>query len=116
MDTKREKRRKFCFALDLINDSERIKTYVEYHKKVWPEILDSLKEAGVVQAEIYHVSNRLFLILEGDESFSLERKAALDAGNLKVKEWEKLMWNYQQALPNTPEGTKWVLMDKIFEL
>jgi len=115
MDYQGEQHNIFCFALDLKNDPEGIEAYVEYHKKVWPEILDSLKEAGVVRAEIYHVFNRLFLILEGDGSFSLDRKAAMDACNPKVQEWEKLMWNYQQALPNAPKGAKWMLMDKIFE-
>jgi len=36
--------------------------------------------------------------------------------NPKVQEWEALMWKFQQALPNTPEGTKWVLMEKIYDL
>jgi hypothetical protein len=26
------------------------------------------------------------------------------------------MWEFQQALPNTPEGTKWILMEKIYDL
>jgi L-rhamnose mutarotase len=33
-----------------------------------------------------------------------------------VQEWEALMWEFQQALPNTPAGSKWVLMDKIYNL
>ena len=56
------------------------------------------------------------MILEVDESFSFERKAALDACNPKVEAWEALMWDFQQALPNTPPGTKWILMDKIYDL
>ena len=40
----------------------------------------------------------------------------MDGDNPKVQEWEALMWKFQQALPNTPEGTKWVLMEKIYDL
>ena len=32
------------------------------------------------------------------------------------KEWEELMWTFQQALPNSKDGSKWVLMDKIYDL
>jgi L-rhamnose mutarotase len=56
------------------------------------------------------------MILEVDDSFSFERKAALDNSNQKVQEWEALMWEFQQALPNTPPDSKWVLMDKIYDL
>jgi hypothetical protein len=26
------------------------------------------------------------------------------------------MWKYQQALPHGQEGSKWILMDKIYDL
>jgi L-rhamnose mutarotase len=55
------------------------------------------------------------MILEADDSFSFEKKAAMDAANPKVEEWENLMWNFQQPLPWAKEGQKWVLMDKIFQ-
>jgi L-rhamnose mutarotase len=31
-------------------------------------------------------------------------------------QWEKLMWEYQEALPTARPGEKWVLMNKIFSL
>ncbi|MDB5154761.1 MAG: L-fucose mutarotase, partial [Mucilaginibacter sp.] len=43
-------------------------------------------------------------------------KAAMDANNAKVQEWETLMWKFQQAPKNAKPGDKWVLMDKIFGL
>ncbi len=66
--------------------------------------------------EIYRTGNRLMMIIETDESFSFEKKSKTDAENSKVQEWEKLMWNYQQALPNTKPGEKWVPMENIFRL
>ena len=108
--------KKYCMALDLKNDPKKIADYIKYHRAVWPEINQSIKASGIQNAEIFHTGNRLFMILEVDESFSFERKAALDASNPKVEAWEALMWDYQQALPNTPPGTKWILMDKIYDL
>lgn len=49
--------------------------------------------------EIYRISNRLFMIMETEDDFSFEKKTAMDVANPKVKEWEELMWKYQQALP-----------------
>ncbi|MCK0159184.1 L-rhamnose mutarotase [Muricauda sp. F6463D] len=107
---------RYCFALDLVEDEKLIQKYETHHKKVWPEILESIKTSGIQQMEIYRIGNRLFMIMETNESFSFEKKNKADAQNPKVQEWEKLMWTYQQALPMAKPGEKWIMMDKIFEL
>lgn len=107
---------RYCLALDLKDDPELIREYEHYHRNVWPEIKESILSAGVSDMEIYRVGNRLFMIMEVGDDFSFERKAAMDAANPKVREWEALMWKYQQSVPTAKEGEKWVLMDKIFEL
>lgn len=56
------------------------------------------------------------MIMETADSFSFERKAEMDAANVKVQEWEELMWRYQQALPGAKPGEKWMLMERIFLL
>jgi L-rhamnose mutarotase len=106
----------YCLALDLKDDPQLIAEYEAYHKAVWPEILESIRDSGITRLDIYRVQNRLFMILEANESFSFEAKAAADAANPIVQEWETLMWNYQQALSGTKPGEKWVLMQKIFSL
>ncbi len=103
-------------ALDLVDDPVLIAEYEEMHRKVWPEILESITSSGIEQMEIYRTGNRLFMIMEVNESFSFEKKGAMDAGNEKVQEWEQLMWKYQQAIPGSRPGEKWIMMDKIFEL
>jgi len=108
--------KRFCFALDLKNDAVLIAEYEAFHKAVWPEILDSIASAGIKKLEIYRIENRLFMIMETTRDFSFEKKAAMDAANPKVQEWENLMWKYQQALPSAKPGEKWKLMNKIFEL
>ena len=110
--------KRFCYACDLVNDSKLIEEYKEYHTKgkAWPEIIDSIKEAGIVDMEIYLVENRLFMIIEVDETYSSERKKKLDEDNPKVQEWEKLMWQFQQVLPPSKNGEKWVATEKIFKL
>lgn len=105
---------RYCLALDLKDDASLIAEYEEYHRRVWPEIIKSIKESGIEQMEIYRTGNRLFMIMETEDDFSFEKKASMDAANDKVQEWEKLMWKYQQALPGSKPGEKWRLMEKIF--
>jgi L-rhamnose mutarotase len=112
----RLKMKRYCLALDLKEDPKLIAEYEEYHRKVWPEILQSISAAGIQQMEIYRVNNRLFMIMETNDDFSFERKAAMDAANDKVQEWEKFMWKYQQTLPEGKPGQKWILMEKVFSL
>lgn len=107
---------RYCLALDLVDDPVLIKEYIEMHQKVWPEIIDSITSSGIENMEIYRTGNRLFMILEVNDEFSFDKKGAMDAGNEKVQEWERLMWKYQQAVPGAKPGEKWIMMDKIFEL
>jgi L-rhamnose mutarotase len=107
---------RYCFTLDLIDDEALIKEYEQWHEHVWPEILASITSSGIEQMEIYRVSNRLFMIMEVNDTFSFEAKTKADADNGKVQEWETLMWNFQQTLPFAKPGEKWVLMTKIFSL
>lgn len=106
----------YCLALDLKNDPDLIEQYIAYHRDVWPEVLESIRDAGVSSMEIFRRGNRLFMIMEVEDWFSFERKAAMDAENAKVQAWEELMSRFQQTLPGTPQGEKWVLMDRIFDL
>lgn len=107
---------KYCLALDLVDDAELIAEYEDYHRTVWPEIKKSITDSGITNMEIYRFGNRLFMIMETDDTFTFERKAAMDDANPKVQEWEKLMWKFQQAIPGSKPGEKWVFMDKIFQL
>ena len=110
--------RRICLALDLKNDPELIAAYKQHHApgSVWPEITQSIRDAGIVAMDIYLSGNRLFMIMEVDETFDPSKKARMDAENQQVQAWEALMWDYQQALPWATEGQKWIEMDQIFSL
>ena len=109
---------KICFTCDLVDNPELIEEYKHYHAKgnAWPEITKSIKDSGIIDMEIYILANRMFMIMEVDETFSPERKQKMDATNTKVQEWENLMWKFQQAPPGTKEVEKWLPMERIFKL
>ncbi len=108
--------KRYCLALDLHDDPELIAEYKRHHLNVWPEIKESIRSSGIESMELYLLGNRLFMIMDVNDSFSFEAKAAADAANPKVQEWEKLMWRFQSALPQASPGEKWILMERVFSL
>ena len=108
--------RRYCLTLDLKDDPELIAQYKNHHKKIWPEITKSIKEAGIEDMEIYRLGTRMFMIVEVNENFSFEAKAKADSENPRVQEWEHLMWKFQQPVAGARPGEKWVVMERIFKL
>src|SRR5437868_15433825 len=108
--------RRYCLGLDLKDDPDLIAEYKRYHEKVWPEITESLRSAGIEDMEIYLLGARLFMVVEVNEQFSFEAKAQADRDNPKVQEWEELMWRFQRPLPGAKPGEKWKLMERVFKL
>ena len=110
--------KKYYFALDLKDDPELIAEYQHWHKAEngWPEIRQSIMDAGITDMQIYRTGNRLFMIMDTSDNFDAQKKEQMDANNPKVQEWEQLMWKFQQPLPWAKDGEKWVRMEQIFQL
>ena len=107
-----------CLTLDLKDDETAIAEYKRYHVKIWPEVKQSLLDAGVVGMEIYLLGTRMFMIMDVDDSFSLSAKACDgDLANAKVQEWETMMHGFQQRLPGAPSDQYWWMeMERVFSL
>ena len=108
--------KRYCLTLDLKDDPKLIAEYRRYHEKIWPEITRSIRDAGIVDMEIYLLGTRMFMVMEVDDSFSFEKKAKADAANPKVREWEERMWKFQKPLAGAKPGEKWMRMERIFKL
>lgn len=107
-----------CFACDLRDDALSIAKYKEYHAEgnTWPEISESIRNAGILDMEIYLIGNRLFMIMEVEEGYDSAKKAEMDANDPKVQEWETLMSTFQISVPWANDGQKWTPMERIFKL
>jgi len=106
--------RRYCLTLDLKNNPDLIAEYRRHHQHVWPEVLQSIRDSGIEEMEIYLLGTRMFMLMEVNESFSFEAKAKADATNPRVQEWERLMWKFQQPLPQARPGEKWLITERIF--
>jgi L-rhamnose mutarotase len=103
-------------AVDLKGDPAAIQAYRQHHRDVWPEVLASLRRAGVRHMDIYLLGRRLVMILETDGPDFRRCFAAHVASDPRVAEWEALMRSIQAPAPGAATGDWWTPMEPIFSL
>lgn len=108
--------KRYCLALDLVDDARKIAAYIGHHQRIWPEIAAHIRATGVEDMQIWHLGTRLFMVMDVNNAYSAEQAAAMAAENPKVAEWEALMWDFQVPTPWASSGEKWVQMQQIFAL
>ena len=102
-------------AVDLKDDATAIQTYLEHHRRVWPEVLRSLRTAGLSGMEIFVLGRRLVMIVETDGDFR-RSFATHVASHPRVAEWEALMRAMQEPPPGSTNGDAWTEMHPVFRL
>lgn len=110
--------RQYCLTLSIRDDAELIREYEEHHKpgNVWPEIIDSIRESGVLDMRIYRSGLQLIMIMTVSDAFSFEAKASRDSQNPRVAQWEALMAKFQKADEQSMANEKWQASKTIFAL
>jgi len=107
---------KFTLILDLKNDPQLIEEYENIHKEIPAYIAKTIKDSGITKMEIFRFENRMVMHIEANDEFSFDEKSKMDANDPKVVEWETRMAGFQQIIPGTKAGEKWVLAKQIFDL
>jgi len=92
---------------------ERLEDYKEYHRKVWPEILDMIHKSNIRNYSIFHRDGYLFAYFEyvGDD---YEADMARMEDDPKTQEWWEIMMPMQEPIPTHGEGEWWVEMEEAF--
>lgn len=109
---------RICLALDLVDDAAAIAEYERWHRpgNTLPAVTQSIRDAGIVDMQIYRAGTRLFMIIEADDSYAPERKAEADAANPAVQHWIALMAPFQRPVPAAGPDGSWIPMARIFRL
>jgi L-rhamnose mutarotase len=111
--------RRICDARELVDEPAQIAKYKELHAMgmAWPEITQGMKDAGMIDLEIYSAGNRTFEITEIPADTDInEIWTKIDNGP-RVSEWGALMRPLDA--PFTDENGKPLanqLMERIFKL
>ena len=103
---------RFCLACDLDDEAAAIAAYEEWHQvgRTPAAVIASIRDAGIADMEIFRLGNRLVMVIDADDDFSFDRKAAMDADNPAVIDWEARMLAFQRPLPRRREaknGFRW---------
>jgi L-rhamnose mutarotase len=104
------------FTVDLKDDPAAVAAYREHHRRVWPEVLESLQRAGIVRLDIYLLERRGVMIVETDGRDPRRCFAEHRASGPRVAEWEALMQSLQEPPPGAAPGEWWTLMEPVFTL
>jgi L-rhamnose mutarotase len=104
-------------AVDLKDDPDVVETYREHHRRVWPEVLRSLRGAGIADLQIYVLGRRLVMLVDLHDGLDVRRVFASHvASHPRVAEWEALMKSMQQPAPGSTAGEWWAVMQPVFHL
>ena len=104
-------------AVDLKDDPAVIEAYTAHHRRVWPEVLRSLRGAGLADLQIYMLGRRLVMLVDLPDGVDLRRAFAAHAvSDPRVAEWEALMKSMQQPAPGSAPGEWWAAMQPVFHL
>ncbi len=114
----RQQVKRYCQTLDLKDNPELIAEYRKRHSEgeAWQEIMDGIREVGILEMEIYLVGTRLFMIVETPLDFNWSEAMSRLSTLPRQQEWEDYMSEFQVAPPGASSDEKWVLMERIFHL
>lgn len=107
----------FAMTVNLKDDPEIIRKYIDHHGNPYPEVVDALKKVGIEEIRIWILGRRLFMLLDTQDDFDPEidfpKYLTLDP---RCVEWEDLMTTFQEPVEEAKPEEKWASMTEIFTL
>lgn len=110
--------KRYVQTMELKNDPELIRLYRKAHssEEAWKEILDGIRQVGILEMEIYILGTRIVMIVETGLDFdwdtAMDRLATLP----RQAEWEAYVSQFQQCSENATSNEKWQMMERMFHL
>lgn len=111
--------KRYCRTMQLREgDQKFIDDYRHAHSEgvIWKEVIDGIRQVGILEMEIYILGNKLFMIVETPLDFNwneaMERLAKLP----RQQEWETFMSRFQDCSAEATADEKWQMMDRMFHL
>lgn len=110
--------KRYCQTLQLRDNPELIGAYRRLHSRegIWREILDGIRQVGILEMEIYLRGTSLTMIVETPLDFDWDKSMALMATLPRQQEWEDCVARFQQSAPGATSSEKWQPMERIFHL
>lgn len=110
--------KRFVQLLDLKEDPALVEEYCHWHSRegIWPEILQGIKDSGVLEMEIYRLGTHLVMMVELAATDDWDDVMGRMAGMPHQKEWEAFVAKFQRADPEAGSAEKWQMAERMFHL
>ena len=110
--------RRYVQTMDLKDDPELVAEYRRRHSEgqAWQEIIDGIREVGILEMEVYLSGTRLVMIVDAPEDLDWDAAMSRLATLPRQQEWEEYMAMFQQCRADATSNEKWQMMDRIFRL
>ncbi len=108
---------RYVLTVNLKDDPVIIDNYRRYHERVWPEVLQSLRQVGVERMDIHLLGRQLVMCVELNDGLDFRHAFARHvASSPRVAEWEHLMKSLQEPSSLATDGEWWTIMEPVFRL
>lgn len=111
--------KRYCRTMQLREgDQKFIDDYRHAHSEgvIWKEVIDGIREVGILEMEIYILGNKLFMIVETPLDFNWDEAMERLAKLPRQQEWETFMSRFQDCSAKATADEKWQMMDRMFHL
>ncbi len=94
---------------------DKVEEYIEYHKNVWPGVLETIRECNIRNYSIFCRNGYLFAYFEyiGDD---FEKDMSKMADDPITQDWWDTVKPLQEPLESREEGEWWAEMKEVFHL
>ena len=105
-------------TMDLRDNPQLIAEYRRRHSRgeVWPEVLQGIRDCGLLEMEIYILGTRLVMICEAPLDVDWDEAMRRMASGPRQAEWEAFMAVFQQCVPGQTSDEKWQMMERMFHV
>lgn len=112
------KTKRYVQTLDLKDDPELISEYRKWHSEAyhWKEVVAGIRSVGILEMEIYILSNRMVMIVDTPEDFDWSSAMTRLSTLPRQAEWEAFVARLQGCDPNARSDEKWHMMERMFHL
>ena len=109
-----EATKRYCQYLTLNPNTLEEYKYWHNNKNIWKEIPEGIRKAGILNMEIYLISNHAFMIVETPLDFDWDEAFGRLANYERQAEWEEFVARFQETDSGKRSEEKWQLMERIF--
>jgi len=101
------------YAFKLRIKADAIEEYEREHQRVWPELLNKLKEVGISEYSIFRRGQELVLSLRVDDFDKAWDELDRDPVNQR---WQVFMSRLFESVPDKRDGERFAMMKEVFYL